>query len=710
MGEDVARGAWGEKRDEGKALSLGDQVALVRLAFYGEFNRRDDSYDSYDYWTECGEVYEGFLIAESRERYYRVDYQMTAEGITFTPRDQWVEVEKDWTPVGAGQGGEAVAADGAPMKAADTVVAWGEAVKALGDGRVGGYLVRFSSEADPDLTGEWFTAKTYYGPRDGDGADTLVHHGFPLKAGMEELADRLLSPLKTTKDAVGIFAEVVLDMADEYEQAIYELVEQGKLGWSSGAPGHMVRRKDSGEITRWPIAEGSLTPTPAEPRNRVVSLKALRVPPRTTGKAEAESKSVEAEARAAGPRIEVVDNQEEREMGDEVQGLRTRLDGFDAKMTEFGDVLTKVMGFIEGSPPIRKAGYVSMDGGAADPRVKSFGDFCLAVYRGDVKRLASVYGAVREPATKDLSEGVGSQGGFLVPHEYSTQLLQVAAAESQIVSRVTSVPVTVESGDYPALDQFTAPTAGSGNTAFAGGIVATGKAEGATLAETQATFKSLTWRLNKFGGFTEVSNELIADSPVSIEALLTALFRVAIAAKKEYAILRGSGVGEPLGILNAAAAIAVTPVTNNEFDWVDVLAMRSRFKNVMGAPVWVIHPSIWPDIGTFEVSAGSGGVYAATSNMQGGMASGLLGFPILESEHLPQANSTAVILADLKSYALFERGQLSIAFSEHAAFTSDKGTWRFTERLDGKPWIVNAITLADPTGSYTVSPFVYLND
>jgi hypothetical protein len=86
MGEDVARGAWGEKRDAGKALSLGDQVALVRMAFYDQFNRRDDSYDSYDYWTECGEVYEDFLVAESRERYYRVEYQMAAEGITFTRR------------------------------------------------------------------------------------------------------------------------------------------------------------------------------------------------------------------------------------------------------------------------------------------------------------------------------------------------------------------------------------------------------------------------------------------------------------------------------------------------------------------------------------------------------------------------------------------------------------------------------------------------
>ncbi len=36
---------------------------------------------------------------------------------------------------------------------ADTLVTWGREVKALGDGRVGGYLVFFSGPSDPDLTG-----------------------------------------------------------------------------------------------------------------------------------------------------------------------------------------------------------------------------------------------------------------------------------------------------------------------------------------------------------------------------------------------------------------------------------------------------------------------------------------------------------------------------------------------------------------------------
>lgn len=392
-------------------------------------------------------------------------------------------------------------------------------------------------------------------------------------------------------------------------------------------------------------------------------------------------------------------------MSEETKALASRLDSYEAKMEDFGNAIGQILKYIEDSPPVRNAGYVTQDGGKADTKVKSFGDFLLAVARKDVTRLAHIYKSVE---VKDLTEGTGAQGGFLVPQEYSANLLQVSASDSQIVSRVRRIPVAVESGGFPSLDQYTAPTAGAGNTAFAGGISAANTAEGATLTETQATFKQLSWRVHKVGGYTEVSNELINDSPASIEALLSALFRVAVAGKNERNIIRGSGVGEPLGILNASCSVAVTTASDNTFAYADALAMLARFKSIGGAPVWIIHPSVWPDIGKFEVSSGSGGVWQA--NIAAGQMQTLLGYPIIVSEHMPQANGDDVILADLSAYLWFDREAMTVAFSEHAAFTSDKGTWRFTQRVDGKPWLANAITLADPTGSYTVSTFVYHDD
>jgi len=162
------------------------------------------------------------------------------------------------------------------------------------------------------------------------------------------------------------------------------------------------------------------------------------------------------------------------------------------------------------------------------------------------------------------------------------------------------------------------------------------------------------------------------------------------------------------GILNAPAAIGISPDTNSTFAYTDALEMISRFKQVGGTPVWIIHPSLIPDIGVFQVSTGGASL---VSNISAGLGLQILGYRVIQSEHLPQAdNSGCAILADLSAYKLFEKGGLYIDYSEHAAFTTGKGTWRFGMRMDGKPWLKSAITLSDPQGSFTQSPFVYFND
>lgn len=168
----------------------------------------------------------------------------------------------------------------------DSRIYFGDKLKALDDdGRVGGYLVRFTDAENKDLDGEYFTPETYLGPKDGDGVDTYFHHAVKLKlpdkvdpeikAEVDALSEYQFAPVKTKRDAIGIFAEVVLDMAKRYEEVVYGLVKQGKLGWSSGAIDHLVRVNSDGRIKRWPIGEASLTPTPCEPQNHAIPIKSL---------------------------------------------------------------------------------------------------------------------------------------------------------------------------------------------------------------------------------------------------------------------------------------------------------------------------------------------------------------------------------------------------------------------------------------------------
>lgn len=153
----------------------------------------------------------------------------------------------------------------------ETLIAFGSELKALGEGKVGGYLVRFSTAEDPDLTGDFFTKDTdlHYPPE----MPVLYNHGLD-----KTIKKRVIGKASVSIDDVGAWAESQLNLRDEYEKEIYKLVEAGKLGYSSGALSHLVEREPAGKaafIKSWFVGEVSLTPTPAEPRNTVVSLKSL---------------------------------------------------------------------------------------------------------------------------------------------------------------------------------------------------------------------------------------------------------------------------------------------------------------------------------------------------------------------------------------------------------------------------------------------------
>ncbi len=130
------------------------------------------------------------------------------------------------------------------------------------EGRVGGYLVVWGNPQQRDLQGEYFSPESELGLDWYDQRPVLYHHGLDgnMKAAVIGVIDRLKA------DATGVWAEAQLDLRQRYVRTVLKLVEKGILGWSSGSLPHLVDVANDGHIKRWPIVEGSLTPTPAEPR------------------------------------------------------------------------------------------------------------------------------------------------------------------------------------------------------------------------------------------------------------------------------------------------------------------------------------------------------------------------------------------------------------------------------------------------------------
>lgn len=140
-------------------------------------------------------------------------------------------------------------------------------IKSLGDNRFGGYLVIWGSAAQKDLTGEYFTKSTDLALNMFNQRPALYHHGLNPKVGNERIG--VIDTL--TPDETGLWAAGEYEKRNKYTETIKRMVESGALSWSSGSLPHLVAKKSDGEITKWPIVEGSFTPTPAEPRGTQIN-------------------------------------------------------------------------------------------------------------------------------------------------------------------------------------------------------------------------------------------------------------------------------------------------------------------------------------------------------------------------------------------------------------------------------------------------------
>jgi hypothetical protein len=197
----------------------------------------------------------------------------------------------------------------------EVLIMQGGAIKARGresksDGRtvgkVGGVLCRFTNADSTDWYGDFFDESTDFRFIEGMPCAVYFDHGCNGLIGV-----KVFGVGKLTKGAEGIeITDVELDLSDPDSLALYERVEKDELGWSSGTAGHLVKRtqvktyalhgESAYRIDHWPLGlDASLTPYPAEDRNRATTIKSIK------------SRSVKSEEKPLVEDKPEVDNSEE---------------------------------------------------------------------------------------------------------------------------------------------------------------------------------------------------------------------------------------------------------------------------------------------------------------------------------------------------------------------------------------------------------------
>lgn len=316
---------------------------------------------------------------------------------------------------------------------------------------------------------------------------------------------------------------------------------------------------------------------------------------------------------------------------------------------------------------------------------------------------------------RNFSSDVPSDGGFLVPETLRSELLSVALESAIVRSLARVVPMETLRVPFPAIDSS------SNVSSVYGGITGFWTPEGGKMTGTKPRFGRVVLDAKKLTAYTEVPSELLMDSIISLTMFIDQMFPEALAFFEDIAFLTGTGVGEPLGALNGAAAVTVARGTASTISFEDVISMFSRMlPQSMSRAVWLASIDSFPQLasmrivqqnvaGTENVGVASPAVWLNNGQVIGAPPMSLLGRPVIFTEKVPKLGTAGDLsLVDFGFYLVGDRQVMQARQSDDFKFDTDEVAFRVIERVDGRPWLQTAIT--PHNGGDTLSPIVKLGD
>jgi HK97 family phage major capsid protein len=197
-----------------------------------------------------------------------------------------------------------------------------------------------------------------------------------------------------------------------------------------------------------------------------------------------------------------------------------------------------------------------------------------------------------------LGEASVVTGGYAVPLKYARRIMRLVIEDSLIRPGAQKEPMDSKTLHVPLLDVSSVQS--TGTSPFVGGLTWTWNQEAQTRTETEPQFKHVELAANELGGQVILSRPVKDDGKLQGEALdafLFTLFAEGISYYEDYNFLQGNGVGKPLGILNAAAALAVNRANGNQIAYADVSGMIAKLPpSSFNDAYFVTHPTAFPQL------------------------------------------------------------------------------------------------------------------
>lgn len=277
-----------------------------------------------------------------------------------------------------------------------------------------------------------------------------------------------------------------------------------------------------------------------------------------------------------------------------------------------------------------------------------------------------------------LSEGVDANGGYLVPEEYDSRLIDTLTEEN--IMRKLGHTITT-SGEHKINIAATKPAAAWID-------------EGGALSFGDATFAQINLDAHKLHVAVKVTEELLYDSAFGLESYIIEQFGKALSNAEEDAFLNGDGVGKPLGLFSdkggevAVTAASATAITADEIINLVYSLKRPYRKNAK----FIMNDQT---IAALRKLKDNNGAYLWQPSLQAGEVDRLFGYEVYTSPYVATiaAGKPVIAFGDFSYYNIGDRGTRS--FAELKELYAGNGMVGFVakERVDGKLILPEAVQI-----------------
>lgn len=269
-----------------------------------------------------------------------------------------------------------------------------------------------------------------------------------------------------------------------------------------------------------------------------------------------------------------------------------------------------------------------------------------------------------------LQEGVDADGGYLVPDEYDTRLIQKLEENNIVRSLATNIKT---SGEHKINIASTAPAAAWIE-------------EGDTLSFGEAAFDQKILDAHKLHVAVKVTEELLYDNAFGLENFLIDSFGKAIGNAEENAFLNGTGEGQPTGIFaTTGGGTYITAKTTGADAIIELVYNLKRAYRKNAA--FIMNDKMIATIRTYK---DGNGAYMWQPSLVQGEPDRLLGYPVYTSQYAPE---DSIAFGDFSYYNIGDRGVRS--FKQLTELFAGNGMIGYVakERVDGKLVLPEAVQI-----------------